>query len=428
MRNGLLLSVVCLMLAQGLARTQGPLLPQTPQPIGINPQAPLLPAPSPSDSPGTLVPPYPPPGLALPPEAVVAADQGCSSCLWLGVESLGWWVKNQPLSVPVLTTGPASQGDVAGNLGALGSTAIRSPLDYGLAAGLRLSGGYWFDAAHTYAIEGSVFFLERRSASFAAFDPSGTGNVVINEPLAGATFITQVSAPGRYSGGASVDTSNTFWGAELNARYSLSQGDGWAVGLLGGFRYLEVNEALTISSTTTFLVPGTYTDGAGKTLVTAPPGSLSSVVDFFGTRNQFYGGQVGACFEGHVDRWFLGAVGKLALGTTREEITATGYTLVSPVNAAPVPLWGGNYVGGTNAGRYWGYRFAVAPEVQVNVGCQLGSHVRAMLGYNFLYLSSVARPGNQIDNVYDGVNRPAVPMASSSFWAQGLTFTLLINY
>jgi hypothetical protein len=40
----------------------------------------------------------------------------------------------------------------------------------------------------------------------------------------------------------------------------------------------------------------------------------------------------------------------------------------------------------------------------------------------------VARPGKQIDNSYDGVTHPLVPMASSSFWAQGLTLGVQINF
>ena len=38
------------------------------------------------------------------------------------------------------------------------------------------------------------------------------------------------------------------------------------------------------------------------------------MVDYFGTRNQFYGGQIGARFEGHYGLWVLSTAGKLAKG------------------------------------------------------------------------------------------------------------------
>ena len=47
--------------------------------------------------------------------------------------------------------------------------------------------------------------------------------------------------------------------------------------------------------------------------------------------------------------------------------------------------------------------------MQLSVGYQFTPWVRGLIGYNFLYLSSVVRPGTQIDNTYDGVVHPLVP-------------------
>ena len=64
----------------------------------------------------------------------------------------------------------------------------------------------------------------------------------------------------------------------------------------------------------------------------------------------------------------------------------------------------------------------------MNLGFQITPWMRGTVGYSFLYLSSVARPGNQIDNTFDGITHPLVPMASSSFWAQGLNLGLQFSY
>jgi hypothetical protein len=99
--------------------------------------------------------------------------------------------------------------------------SLDSRLDYGVAAGLNLNMGGWLTAARTVGIDGSVFFLQQQTARFGAFDPSGTGQFVINEPVIGATFRTQLSAPGEASGSALVRARSQLWGADSNALWNL---------------------------------------------------------------------------------------------------------------------------------------------------------------------------------------------------------------
>jgi Putative beta barrel porin-7 (BBP7) len=373
----------------------------------------------------------PPPGeytpLAYPPSRIVPRDPAGNPGAWIGAEALLWWTKNQPLSIPVITTGPASQGANAGNLGAPGTTSLNAPLHFDATGGVRLFAGVWFDVGHVIGVEGSVFYLSRQSAGFGAFDRSGNGSFVINEPLAGAPFSTQVSAPGFDTGGATVAAASRLAGGDINLLYNLYRTGGWTINLLGGYRYLELDESLRISANSTMFVTTTYSDNMGNVLVTAPPGSTITVIDRFGTRNQFNGGQLGAEFQFLRDRWSIGGAVKLAMGATHEVITIDGITNVFPVNSTPVPLTGGNFAT-IQTGRYARDRFALAPEAELNVGYQITPWMRAAIGYNFLYLSSVARPGHQIDNTYDGVSRPIVPMSSSSYWTQGLNFSLQFRF
>jgi hypothetical protein len=450
MKSTFAISAVYLLIGLGVVQAQERVPLPTPEPVAtgtdVSPSAPGLPRPpetsvplSPSASPsGTYVPPplapYPPhpapPVYIAPPTCVGPAwsdDPASSSCCWIGLEGLLWWVKNQPLSVPVVTTGPASQGAAAGGIGVPGTASLTSPLNFGTEAGARLTAGGWFDAALPIGAEGSLFFLQRQSAGFGVFDKSGTGQTVINEPVAGVPFSTQVSAPGVETGGVTVNSRSLFGGGDINVLYNLFRDNGWRVDLLGGFRYLQLDESLTINSNSTLFVTTTYSDNFGNVLATAPPGSSVTVVDYFGTRNQFYGGQIGARFEHPIGRWFVGGVANLAIGATHEVVSINGTTVVYPVNGPPVPLGGGNFAT-IQSGRYAVDRFAVSPELQTSVGYQLGPHIRISAGYNFMYLSSVLRPGNQIDNTYDGVVHPIVPMASSSFWAQGLNLSLHFSF
>jgi hypothetical protein len=82
--------------------------------------------------------------------------------------------------------------------------------------------------------------------------------------------------------------------------------------------------------------------------------------------------------------------------------------------------------------------FAVAPEATISVGYQICENVRAYVGYNFLYISDVARPANQIDRAVNTSFlpppsptlpvRPAFVFKGTDFWAQGINFGLEFRY
>jgi hypothetical protein len=376
--------------------------------------------------------PYPPPPGAYEapppyPTPLAVHDRAGDPIFWVGVEGLVWWTKNQPLPLPLVTTGPASQGSAAGGFGAPGTASLNGPLDFGAEGGVRVFAGGWFNADHTLGLDGSFFDLGRQSAGFSVFDRSGTGSLVINEPVAGAPFSTQVSATGVATGGVTVGATSRFGGGDIDLLYNLHRGGGWTINLLGGYRYLELDESLTIGADSELFTTTTYTDNAGNVLATAPPGSTVTVLDRFRTRNEFNSGQLGAEFQYLWGCLAVGGAVKVALGGTHEVITIDGATTVYPINGAPVPLAGGNYAT-LQIGRYAVDRFAVAPEIQLNVGYQFLPWLRGEVGYTFLYLSSVARPGNQIDNTFDGVTHPTVPLASSPYWGQGINVGLQFSF
>ena len=77
----------------------------------------------------------------------------------------------------------------------------------------------------------------------------------------------------------------------------------------------------------------------------------------------------------------------------------------------------------------------------LNVGYQFASWVRACVGYNFLYLSAVARPGDQMSRDINptmlrvqgdmnlvGDPRPVFVWQGTDFWAQGLNASLEFRY
>src|SRR5260370_16439604 len=96
----------------------------------------------------------------------------------------------------------------------------------------------------------------------------------------------------------------------------------------------------------------------------------------------------------------------------------------------------------TNSGRFTRDELALVPEAGVTVGYQITDHLRATVGYTFLYISSVTRPGDSIDLALNpsqiplsltagplaGPARPAARVQDTEFWAQGLSFCLAFSY
>jgi hypothetical protein len=191
--------------------------------------------------------------------------------------------------------------------------------------------------------------------------------------------------------------------------------------LLAGFRYIELNESLSIVRDTFCLTPGC---GDGVTTVS----------DNFGTRNRFFGGQVGVDYEYRTGRWIFGANGKVALGDMYQSVAINGVTAGNP---AEIPAGGPVTLGptgllaqGSNSGRFHRDRFAVVPEVGLKVGYQITDNLSVFAGYSVLYMSDVVRPGEQIDLVVDknGNLHPRVPFRGSGVWIQGFNGGLEWKY
>jgi DNA-binding CsgD family transcriptional regulator len=91
--------------------------------------------------------------------AWVVRDPAANPVFWIGVEGLVWWTKSQPVPTFLVTTGPASQGASTGNLGQPGTTSLNGSHDLGAEGGVRFFAGGWFNAGHTFGIDGSLFDL-----------------------------------------------------------------------------------------------------------------------------------------------------------------------------------------------------------------------------------------------------------------------------
>jgi hypothetical protein len=375
--------------------------------------------------------------------------------LWCSAEFLLWWIKQGQVP-PLATVGTL---DSLGALGPGTATLFGGDLNYGERLGGRFTIGYWLDACQTRGIEASYFYLGGPSDNFSFSSTDLPDSLVLARPffnvITGLEDSQLISFPDITSGNIRISSNSQLQGAEFNfvcnrccccndccqtdsCQANSCQTDccyrsGRRVDLIAGFRYLGLNEDLHITENLT-------------TLPTAPlpfvPGATITVADVFGTRSNFYGGQIGAREEWSRGRWFVNVLGKVALGDTHQEVRISGTTDFTDPGVPTVRQQGGLLALPTNIGSYSRDQFSVVPEIGINVGRQVTDHLRVFAGYTLLYWSGVVRPGDQIDlgvnltqlptptgpGTLVGEARPAFAFHNTDLWAQGLNFGLEYNW
>ncbi|HEY1859023.1 MAG TPA: BBP7 family outer membrane beta-barrel protein, partial [Gemmataceae bacterium] len=352
--------------------------------------------------------------------------------LYGSAEYLLWWTKSDH-APPLVTTGPASSNGILGQPGT--QVLFGGPgtsLNSDVRQGGRFTLGYWLDSCQQCAIEGSFFFLENEQTRFLA---SSDAFPLLARPFfrinTGSEFSEIATRPDLTTGFVKVKSPTELWGAELNARHNLCCGCTYRIDGLAGARYLNLEDGIHVEENLVG-VP-TLPNFANDHIV---------VSDVFDTRNQFYGGQVGVDAELRRGRWFLDLKGKIALGDNHESLNIQGaQTITDPAGNVQV-FRGGLLALNSNIGHFTRDRFAVVPEIGINVGYQVTDYMRVTVGYNFLYWSNVLRAADQIDRVIDetqipnfgathppaGQNRPAVLFKETDYWAQGVTFGVEFRY
>lgn len=396
------------------------------------------PYPYPPMPPGGLPPlPVPPAGQPALPEMVYLV----TSKFWFRPEALLWWTKDAPIAQPIVTTGSTSDA-APGAVGQPGTQTLfgGGNASFGYVAGIRLESGVWLDARRRFGLEVGYFALIQQSRQFS--DQSDTfGDPVIARPTINAQSGRENSyldaLPGQIVGGVNVVLRSEFQGANCDGVFNLIQTNRVRLDGLAGFRYLSLVESLNIYDQYVDVTGGT------RSFTGTPLNLFDAMSDFDGFRvtNSFYGGSAGARFYYAQERWFFSALGKVAWGPVQQRATLSGSTTFTDPQGNQTFLPGGILVTSANMGHYYQTRFAVAPEGHFDLGYQLRPFVTVRIGYSFIYLSNVARPGNQVTRVTSanrvpsdpaygtaGTNPPAFQFHSSSYWAQGLNFGFDVRF
>jgi hypothetical protein len=396
--------------------------------------------------------------LLLPPAAARAQEFAPGPSVYGRVEALQWRIQDAPMSFPLLTS---TNAPAIGTVGDPNTSILLGggPIYMGMRNGGRVTAGAWVDPFETFGGEVSAFGLDRFSASGTFTDNSGSlrigmpyfdaaAGVPAVHAISAPSFLTptrtifipdserRVTIPGVFiPGDAAIvgfNTRSQLLGYDVNGMYGAGYGGPIRLDLLGGFRYLRLTEDMLLLANST----GQPTTGDAFT-----------TSDSFTTRNSFYGGQVGARLSFDGGFVFAEVTGKVAAGPMFEQVDVAGSFLTTsfdPMHNQNV-YPGGVYAQRTNIGSSTSTQFAIAGEMQANAGVQVGP-LRAFIGFSFLYVTSVARPGNQISpfinpnqseailqsasptGLGSGPFVPARDVHSSTFWAQGVSIGLELRY
>lgn len=386
------------------------------------------------------------------------------NCLYGSAEYLLWKIKDSPLPpnqliVPFTVSGLTT---FQSNF----TFADGGAIEYSGRSGGRFTIGGWVCPDQLLGIEATYFQFERSNNNFGGTQVSDlpvnltvTQNITMTSAM--ATTISQVplniTLPGQLTTTVlgSMGPSN-FWGVELNARSTRCFFGGASFDLIGGFRYLEFAEQFNLLENINLQVANSINlAGPGP----IPPNPLPPIPqpvtglrplatittnDSITTRNQFYGAQVGMSSEWWVaPRFIVSGWGKVGTGAMVQTVRIVGNTITTAAAGVPQPLVapGGILtpsIGFVDQSRT---RYAVIPEFNIGIGYQICKGVRATVGYNFLYLTTIARPGDQIafsqtnTNIAVAgtatavtVNQPTFRYVDTDLWAQGLTAGFSIRY
>jgi len=391
------------------------------------------------------------------------------SRLYGGVDYLLWFPKALSVPVPLVTTSaPLSQGI----LGLPTTQVLAGGEDVGFntQSGVRINLGGFISPNGRIGFDVSGFIMEPRTVStIAASDTFGSPTLArpFTDSTSGLPSSLLISYPNYATGTTQVDVSTKLWGTEGSLLLNMYRSDEDAkhrliINTTVGYRYLQLDEGVTVNSTTNVLTrgvnpnfdssltPGVFNENVAVFggLFTTGPVNIG-VLDSFRTVNQFNGASFGLNGELRWNRWVMSGSSKIGVGVMHQQLEVVGQSTLTPgfpspqtgVASANSFAPGGLLATVGSIGKFNDDKFAVIPELNFQLGFALTRNITMFGGYNFLYISDVVRPGDQMTNRVDASLVPASfdygrsgltpvtrTMQSTEYWIHGLNFGVQLQF
>ena len=379
--------------------------------------------------------------------------------VFVRAEYLALWSKGMDIPALVTTSDPGTAPGSAGVLG-LNSTDVlygsEDILDDGH-SGFRIRFGAFWDPCRRFGWEAEYFGFGDESNHFEArsdgngapilarpffnMNPRVGGDGALDPPAREDAEL--VAFPGVLSGVVSVDSQTTLDSAGGRFRWNFCCKQiachGRCVNPCGGpprgfsrvdfvlgYRFLGLQDQLMIREDLTSLQANN-------------PGRFE-IFDHFETDNEFHGAEFGFVWEGGWRRWTLEFLTKMAVGNVHQKVAINGGTTISPLTQPQQTFEGGLLAQRSNIGKYSGDEFGLLNELGLTLGLHLTPRLRATVGYTFIYLTPVARAGDQIDldvnpdllppeiSPLQGPLRPQFAFEQTDYWADGINLGLDLRW
>ncbi len=375
---------------------------------------------------------------------------------WLSADYMYSWLKKGPMPQPLVVTGSVID-DFPGALDQPNTVILcgGKNIDYQPFSAVRVSLGLWGGPEHRVGFEMGGFLLEQKATKYFA-SGGATGDPFIARPFINAQtgnenvyFVSQNFAdPARtalMTGSIEISNSSRMWSWETNGLWNAWHGPIVTANLIGGFRSVGLRERFSVVESLRNVEAGGGVLFGGASV---DPGSTVSTFDKFDCENTFYGGQIGARVVYKLGRFSLNLTGKAALGVMQQLVIIDGGTFVrnGTVGIDGRGILTDSAAGGvlaqtTNIGQHFQNKLAVVPEGAADFCFDVTDRVVVKLGYTFVYLNSVVRPGDQIDRTINpgsaptdaefgtsGPNRPSFDFKTSRMWMQGVNLGVEFRY
>lgn len=357
-------------------------------------------------------------------ESVVSPGMpiGCGGSRWWGrAEYLHWATSRMDLPPLATSSAAGTAQDEAGVLGEATTTVLFG--DEGLSnsglAGGRFTIGKWSDDWQTQGWDITYVTLEEGTATFLADE---TTNAILARPFFNTDLNAEdarlIAFPGLVEGSLRIDTTVDFQTATVLFRRAAMRSETTHIDIQLGYRYADLEDAVRFQEDTTGL------SGPAN-------GAVIRLIDEFRAQNTFNGGQIGMrTLHRPNELWSLELLSSFAVGGTSADIDLTGQTTTTPAGGQATTTQNGLLVQGTNRGRVSRDDLGYITDFDLTFRRRLWCGPIATFGYSFVYWSDVYRASSQIDTqvnptqippgTLEGNSRPAVPLITTDFWAQGL--------
>ncbi len=361
-----------------------------------------------------------------------ALISGCgdkSTEYWLNMESLLWFGQKRQIPT-VVTSAPQGVLPVAGAADVTNEFGGGEGLSSGLLTGYSLSGGKYLDACQKIGVGGRVFgiFQNEQSRTLTSDGTRSLGIPFFNTTIAAEdAYLVAARTAGNVpisSGTVTARADLNMLGAEASGYFLLGRSSDHRVDLVSGYTYNKLKDSLSV-------VASVRDEFTGNLI---QDGTVFTSNDLFEAKNNFHGAHIGMLSSIVHKRITLSTLAKVSFGSMNQTVSIRGFTEQSVFNPASFP--GGILTQQSNITEFSRNTFAFLPEMKVKMGYSLSDNIQMTVGYNFMYWSSVALAGNQVDRNVDisqalggaAGTQPAFSFADSGFWMHGVDLGLSVTY